>query len=98
MIDLNIFIDFRDRNKPDFRNRAQSGHREDDDPERVLSREELERERPQVKPWEVNPEFVPKGRYYFEVSFRSFLFLYILRPYLESVLSSKEGRYILRMK
>ena len=49
----------RDRFNPNQANRDYS--------DKPLSREELERERPQVKPWEVNPEFVPKGGYYFEV-------------------------------
>jgi hypothetical protein len=49
----------RDRFNPSQTNRDYS--------DKPLSREELERERPQVKPWEVNPEFVPKGGYYFEV-------------------------------
>uniref|UniRef100_A0A0K2TT85 Putative LOC100742483 [Bombus impatiens] n=1 Tax=Lepeophtheirus salmonis TaxID=72036 RepID=A0A0K2TT85_LEPSM len=32
----------------------------------VLGRQELERFRPDVKPWDVNPEFVPRGRNYYE--------------------------------
>jgi hypothetical protein len=28
---------------------------------------ELESQRPEVKPWEVNPTYVPRGRNYFEV-------------------------------
>ena len=31
-----------------------------------VDREEMEYRRPQVKPWEVNPESVPRSRYYFE--------------------------------
>ena len=31
-----------------------------------LDREEMEYRRPHVKPWEVNPESVPRSRYYFE--------------------------------
>lgn len=34
--------------------------------DRPLDREELESRRPQVKAWEVNPEYVPKKGYYFE--------------------------------
>ena len=37
-----------------------------EDNDRVLDREELESRRPQVKPWEINPEYVPKRGYYFE--------------------------------
>lgn len=36
------------------------------DANRVLDREEMEYRRPHVKPWEVNPESVPRSRYYFE--------------------------------
>ncbi len=32
----------------------------------ALNREELENLRPDVKPWDINPEYVPKGRNYFE--------------------------------
>ena len=40
---------------------------DDADPDdHVLDREELESRRPQVKPWEINPEYVPKKGYYFE--------------------------------
>ena len=38
------------------------------DEDRVLNREELEMQRPVVKPWDINPEFVPRGRNYFEVT------------------------------
>ncbi|TRY72269.1 hypothetical protein TCAL_03389 [Tigriopus californicus] len=49
-----------------FRHRSRGrGLDEDDDPA-ILDREELERQRPMVKPWDVNPEFVPRGRNYFE--------------------------------
>ncbi len=34
--------------------------------DRILDRNELESRRPQVKPWEVNPELVPRNGYYFE--------------------------------
>ena len=43
-------------------------NREEENPDKPLSREELERERPQTKPWDINPEIVPKGHYYFEVN------------------------------
>ena len=33
---------------------------------RILDREEIEFRRPQVKPWEVNPEYVPRNNFYFE--------------------------------
>ena len=33
---------------------------------RILDREEIEFRRPQVKPWEVNPEYVPRKSFYFE--------------------------------
>ena len=39
----------------------------DFDPNRGLGREELESMRPDIKPWDINPEFVPKGSNYFEV-------------------------------
>ncbi len=39
-------------------------HEEND---KNLDREELESQRPDVKPWEINPEYVPRSRYYFEV-------------------------------
>ena len=35
--------------------------------QRILDREELESQRPVVKPWDIDPEFVPRGRNYFEV-------------------------------
>jgi hypothetical protein len=38
-----------------------------DDDDRVLNRDELESLRPDVKPWEINPEYVPRSHYYFEV-------------------------------
>ena len=41
--------------------------RNDFDPNRVLDREELESWRPDIKPWDINPEFVPKGSNYYEV-------------------------------
>jgi len=34
--------------------------------DRPLDRQELESRRPQVQSWEVNPEMVPRNRYYFE--------------------------------
>ena len=37
------------------------------DPNRPLDREELESQRPGTKPWDLNPEIVPRGKY-FEVS------------------------------
>ncbi len=33
----------------------------------VLDRDQLESRRPNTKPWEVNPEYVPRGRGYYEV-------------------------------
>ena len=33
---------------------------------RILDRDEIESRRPQARPWEINPEMVPRNRYYFE--------------------------------
>ena len=56
-------LDARDR-----LNRHRGGFRRGDfDPNRVLDRQELESRRPDIKPWDINPEFVPKGSNYFEV-------------------------------
>ena len=52
-------VDARDR-----LNRRRGGS--DLDPNRVMDREELESRRPDIKPWDLNPEFVPKGPSYFE--------------------------------
>ena len=56
---------------PDARDRLsrhRGGFRRGDfDPNRVLDRQELESRRPDIKPWDINPEFVPKGSNYFEV-------------------------------
>ena len=73
---INIFLlsDNRERDRSGNRNpvkpdsRAKPFNRKEVDPDKPLSREELERERPQVKPWDINPEFVPKGHSYFEVN------------------------------
>ena len=52
----------------DARDRLNRQRRRNDfDPNRVLDREELESRRPDIKPWDINPEFVPKGNNYFEV-------------------------------
>lgn len=51
----------------DARDRLNRQRRRNDfDPNRVLDREELESRRPDIKPWDINPEFVPKGINYFE--------------------------------
>lgn len=50
------------------RRRSRGRGMDEDDEQAILDREELERHRPMVKPWDVNPEFVPRGRNYFEVS------------------------------
>ena len=34
---------------------------------RTLDRDEMEEMRPDVKPWDIDPEYVPKGRNYYEV-------------------------------
>ena len=53
---------FRENNfrENDFR---ENDYRENN---RVLDRDEIESRRPQVRPWESNPEFVPRNRYFFE--------------------------------
>jgi len=53
---------FRENNfrENDFR---ENDYRENS---RVLDRDEIESRRPQVRPWETNPEFVPRNRYFFE--------------------------------
>ena len=61
--DGSFSMDARDRI-----NRHRGGFRRGDfDPNRVLDRQELESRRPDIKPWDINPEFVPKGSNYFEV-------------------------------
>ncbi len=54
-------------NSSSVRDRLGYQNNVDRDRDRVLDRDELESQRPDVKPWEVNPEFVPRGSY-FEVS------------------------------
>lgn len=41
----------------------------------VLDRDQLESRRPNTKPWEVNPEYVPRGRGYYEVIVRFILYI-----------------------
>ena len=64
------FIDYRGQG---FQTRGRGGFRgRGNFSGQPFGREEVEHERPQlVKPWEVNPEFVPKGNYYFEVKLLS---------------------------
>ena len=50
-----------DRGKEDVKSRL--GIRPNED---ALSREQLERRRPTTKPWEINPEVVPRSGFYFE--------------------------------
>jgi hypothetical protein len=53
----------------DARNRLNRGRggQGDHDTNRVLDREGLESMRPDIKPWDINPEYVPKGGNYYEV-------------------------------
>ena len=58
--------EFRDRrgNSDSFR---RFDDRRDDDRNRAWNRQEMESRRPDVKPWEIDPEYVPKGHTYYEV-------------------------------
>ncbi len=42
-----------------------------EDTERMLDREEMESRRPNTRPWDINPEYVPRGRNYYEVGTKS---------------------------
>ena len=57
-----------DDERPSIRDRLGDRHNNDwDDRDRPMDRDELESRRPMTKPWDVNPEFVPKGFSYYEV-------------------------------
>ncbi len=49
-----------------LRGRLGNSHNRNGNNSDVLDREQLENLRPDVKPWDIDPEFVPKGRNYFE--------------------------------
>ena len=56
----------RENDRRNDQNDRRKDQRDYDQNDHVLDRDELESRRPQVKPWEINPEYVPKNKYYFE--------------------------------